>query len=220
MAVTAPVPIRPATIASATLPVAARLREVGGNLVLAALFLIAALPNARHFDNDLANATWVAGAFVMAAFSLVRFPPREVAADAGALIATGAMLVLPCLMRPGARSTGLVGVAAVGIELAGVIISQAGRIWMGRRFGLLPANRGIVATGPFRIVRHPIYLGWLLLTGGYAMAFPTWRNFAIGAATAPFMMWRIVLEERVLSRDPEYRAYRASVRWRLVPGVV
>ena len=95
MEVTAPVPIRPATIASATLPVAARLREVGGNLVLAALFLIAALPNARHFDNDLANATWVAGAFVMAVFSLVRLPPREVAADAGALIATGAALVLP-----------------------------------------------------------------------------------------------------------------------------
>lgn len=220
MAATAPAPIHAPLPASATRLLKPKLREIIGNLALAGFFVVAALPNARHFDDDLANAMWVAGAFVMAALSLVRFPPRHVATDAGALIATGATLVLPCFMRPAARAAGMLGAAALAIELAGVIVSQAGRIWMGRRFGLLPANRGIVSTGPFRVVRHPIYLGWLLLTIGYAAAFPSLRNFSIGAATLPFMMWRIVLEERVLSRDPAYCAYRARVRWRLIPGVL
>lgn len=221
MAAGAPLPIRaPATPSSAESILTARWREIGANIALAAFFLVAAFPNARHFDNDLANAVWVAGAFVMAVLSLVRVPPKHAATDASGLLATGATLLLPCLMRSGVRSTGLVAAVAIAIELTGVVISQVARIWMGRRFGLLPANRGIVSTGPFRFVRHPIYLGWLLLTAGYAAAFPAWRNFTIFAVTLPLMIWRVVLEERVLSDDPEYRAYRAKVRWWLIPGLV
>lgn len=220
MAATAPVSVHAPAPPSARPLLSPKLRQIAGNLALAASFLVAAIPNARHFDNDLANAIWVVGAFVMAAFSIVRFAPKDVATDPAALITTAATLVLPCLMRPVARSTGVLGAAAVGMELCGVIFSQAARIWMGRSFGLLPANRGIVCTGPFRLVRHPIYLGWLLLTAGYALAFPDWRNLLIVAATIPFMMWRIVLEERVLSRDPAYVRYRAQVRSRLVPGLL
>ncbi len=96
-------------------------------------------------------------------------------------------------------------------------LSQVARVYMGRSFGILPGNRGIVSKGPFRIVRHPIYLGWVLLTLGYLLAYPSWINFAIVLATFPFMMWRIVLEEELLSEDPEYRDYLARVHFRMLP---
>ena len=65
----------------------------------------------------------------------------------------------------------------------------AGWLYLGRRFGILPANRGLV------------------------------RDFALVALSVPFMVWRIALEEELLDRDPGYLAYRERVRWRLAPGM-
>jgi hypothetical protein len=49
------------------------------------------------------------------------------------------------------------------------------------------------------------------------MAFPSLLNFA---AMLPFMMWRIRLEEDLLTHDPEYHAYCEKTRYRIVPGVL
>jgi protein-S-isoprenylcysteine O-methyltransferase Ste14 len=113
-------------------------------------------------------------------------------------------------------------IATIGLilELLGVLLTQIARIYMGRSFGLLPANRGIVSNGPFRWVRHPIYFGWLILSIGYAMSYVSERNIALIVATLPFMVWRIDQEEAHLSADPEYRNYMDRVRYRLWPGVV
>jgi len=45
-------------------------------------------------------------------------------------------------------------------------------------------------------------------------------NLACLTATPVFVGWRMVLEERLLARDPEYRAYAQKVRYRLIPGIV
>ena len=90
---------------------------------------------------------------------------------------------------------------------------------MGRSFGILPGNRGIVSKGPFARVRHPIYAGWFVLTVGYLASYPSWMNCLIAMATLPFMMWRIQLEEDLLSADADYRKYRRLVPFRLVPGL-
>jgi protein-S-isoprenylcysteine O-methyltransferase Ste14 len=59
----------------------------------------------------------------------------------------------------------------------------------------------------------------LLLTVGYLASYPSWMNGLITMATLPFMIWRIRLEEGLLEADPEYRAYRQAVTFRLVPGL-
>jgi protein-S-isoprenylcysteine O-methyltransferase Ste14 len=107
----------------------------------------------------------------------------------------------------------------VVVELIGVIITQLARLYLGRRFGLLPANRGIVATGPFRYVRHPVYSGWFILTVGFMMAYPSAMNAAMLLLTLPFMMWRIALEEELLLYDPAYQAYAEQTPYRLIPGM-
>jgi protein-S-isoprenylcysteine O-methyltransferase Ste14 len=94
-----------------------------------------------------------------------------------------------------------------------------GKLSLGRSFGLIPANRGIVSTGLYRIVRHPIYLGYLLTHVGFVAANPAdWNLFILAAADIALMM-RAVREERTLAQDPAYRDYMQRVRWRIVPGV-
>ena len=73
-----------------------------------------------------------------------------------------------------------------------------------------PAIAGSCRRVRSRLVRHPIYAGWFLLTVGYLASYPSWMNCLITLATLPFMMWRIRLEEDLLEADPDYRKYRAS----------
>ena len=199
------------------------LRRALGDCTLAASFLVAMLPAGRELSFTLAgaaNVVWVTGAAIMAVMSFARFAPRSATVNSRTIVATGAMLILPCLMRPTSPSAGMLATTGLILELLGVLMTQIARVYMGRSFGLLPANRGIVSNGPFRWVRHPIYFGWFILSIGYAMSYASERNIALIAVTLPFMVWRIDQEEVLLSADPEYRRYVDRVRYRLLPGVV
>jgi len=201
----------------------AGLRRALGDCVLAVSFLLAMLPAGRELSFTLAgaaNIVWLIGAAVMAVMSFARFAPRSATVNLRTIAASGAMLILPCFMRPIDRSTGALATVGLVFELIGVILTQVARVYMGRSFGILPANRGIVSKGPFRWVRHPIYFGWLILSIGYAMSYANPRNTILIVATLPFMVWRIDQEEAHLSADPEYRGYMVHVRYRLLPGVI
>jgi protein-S-isoprenylcysteine O-methyltransferase Ste14 len=195
-----------------------RIRHALGNLLVAASFVVAAIPNATHFFRGPADAIWTIGAMLMAAMSLVRIAPKAARIDLRAFLSTAfPVFLLPCLLRADSASSGLLAFAGVSLELFGVAFSQVARVYMGRSFGILPGNRGIVSKGPFSLVRHPIYLGWFVLTVGYVASYPSWLNCLITLATLPFMMWRIRLEEDLLVADPDYRAYCRMVPFRLVP---
>lgn len=201
----------------------AGLRIAAGNCLLAFSFFIAMIPAARALSwsiAGLANAVWLSGAAIMGILSLVRTPPRSTMVNLGTIIATGAMLILPCLMRPIGPSAGSLALAGVALEFFGIALTQLARVYMGRSFGVLPANRGVVSSGPFSWVRHPIYFGWIVLSIGYAMSYPSARNVLLIAVTLPFMVWRIEQEERHLREDPEYLYYQRRVRFRLCPGVI
>jgi protein-S-isoprenylcysteine O-methyltransferase Ste14 len=197
-----------------------QIRHVVGNVLVGLSFIVAALPNARRCFRSPADAIWTIGAVLMAAMSLVRVAPKAARLDLRAFLSTiFPVFLLPCLLRANNASSGLLAHSGVALELCGVVLSQAARLYMGRSFGILPGNRGITSKGPFRLVRHPIYAGWLLLTIGYLASYPSWMNCLITLATLPFMVWRMRLEEDLLEADPEYRAYRQIVMFRLVPGV-
>lgn len=213
----------PAPVAAVTRVTFAGLRRALGDCVLAGSFLLAMLPAARALSFTLAgaaNVVWLTGAAIMAVMSFARFAPRTSAVNWRTLAATGGMLILPVFMRPTAMSTGALATTGLIFELFGVVLTQVARVYMGRSFGILPANRGIVSKGPFRSVRHPIYFGWLILSLGYAMSFASERNILLMAMTLPFMVWRIGQEEVHLSADPEYLRYMKQVRYRLWPGVL
>ena len=73
--------------------------------------------------------------------------------------------------------------------------------------------------GPFGLVRHPIYLGWLLMT--FATPTMTINRLLFAAISSAYLVVAIPWEERSLAAafGDRYRAYQARVRWRLIPGV-
>lgn len=75
------------------------------------------------------------------------------------------------------------------------------------------------AAGPYGVVRHPIYLGWLLVVFGVPEMNGTRLTFAV--VSSLYLVLAIPFEERSLveSSGGAYRDYQARVRWRLVPGV-
>lgn len=112
-------------------------------------------------------------------------------------------------------------------ELVGVVLQVASMAWqftakvfLGRSFGLLPAQRGLVMTGPYRLVRHPIYFGYLIGHVGFLLANFSWRNAAVLALAYVAQVYRIHCEEAVLAAgSSDYRGYQRRVRWRLLPFV-
>jgi protein-S-isoprenylcysteine O-methyltransferase Ste14 len=196
------------------------MRHTIGNLLVAASFIVPVLPKAAHFFRSPADAIWIVGAVMMGAMSLVRFAPTAARLDVRAFLATlFPVFLLPCLLRANVPSVGMLALIGVSLELIGIALSQVSRLFMGRSFGILPGNRGIVSKGPFHLVRHPIYTGWFLLTLGYLCSYPSATNCIITLMTVPFMMWRIRLEENLLDADPEYREYRRLVPSRIIPGL-
>lgn len=105
------------------------------------------------------------------------------------------------------------------IASAGLMIVVLGKLSLGRSFGLTPANRGVVSTGLYKFLRHPIYLGYLITHLGFVIANPANWNWCILAAADVALMLRAICEERTLAQDPEYRSYMQRVRWRVVPGL-
>ena len=193
------------------------LRQAAANLGLAILFFGSLAPGALHYGTGVANLIWAVGAALMGVLSLVRIPPNAAMVNLRSILAVAGMTLVPAQIRPTVASVGALASCAVILELFGVVLSQLGRLYMGRSFGLLPANRGVVTTGPFQLMRHPIYLGWFILTVGYVMAYPNVLNALAVIGTLPFMVWRIILEEELLCEDPSYRAYTERVRYRLIP---
>jgi protein-S-isoprenylcysteine O-methyltransferase Ste14 len=78
----------------------------------------------------------------------------------------------------------------------------------------------VIATGPYAVVRHPMYASGSLYVFGTPLALGSYWGFLALAAMMPFLLWRLLDEERILTRDlPGYAEYRQRVRHRLVPMV-
>jgi len=108
--------------------------------------------------------------------------------------------------------------ALVLVTLAAVL-SFASLVALGRRFGIRPALRGLATGGPYRLIRHPMYLAYLVADVGYNLQEWNSGTALLTAAGWVSLLGRIHAEERVLGRDPGWSAYAASVRYRLLPGV-
>lgn len=109
---------------------------------------------------------------------------------------------------------------ALGIQLAGMAWQLWAKLTLGRCFGLLPAHRGLVMAGPYRLVRHPIYAGYLISHVGFLLANMSVRNCVVFSLLYALQAVRVEREEAMLaSSAPTYGHYMAHVRWRWVPGV-
>jgi protein-S-isoprenylcysteine O-methyltransferase Ste14 len=98
-------------------------------------------------------------------------------------------------------------------------LSLASLLTLGRSFGIRPAVRSLAMTGPYRLVRHPMYLSYVLADIGYNLDEWNVGTLLLVLAGWVAMVHRIRAEEQVLSRNEAWAGYRNVVRYRLVPGL-
>jgi protein-S-isoprenylcysteine O-methyltransferase Ste14 len=98
-------------------------------------------------------------------------------------------------------------------------LSIASLLSLGKRFGVFPALRGLMTRGPYRLVRHPIYLAYILADIGYNLQEWNFGTALLVMAGWASLLYRVHAEERVLSQDAGWSTYVSLVRHRLLPGL-
>jgi protein-S-isoprenylcysteine O-methyltransferase Ste14 len=133
------------------------------------------------------------------------------------VVATGGWL--PLAARPNDGSPDLAQAVGVAFQMVGLSATCIGFLYLGRSFGVVAANRGLKVNGPYRLVRHPIYLSHATTSFGFLLANLGYYNAGLLLIVAVCQIMRIQAEERVLTDTADYSAYKARVRWRLIPGL-
>jgi protein-S-isoprenylcysteine O-methyltransferase Ste14 len=194
---------------------------------LAALSLIQWLGTVEHAFAHSSTPGWLDAGFglircgvvsAFLAFVITRGPARRPGREPLA-VAACAFAILPVFLLQSPGSSTSPALALGGEILAGVAAAWtlAAVLSLGRCFSVLPEARGLVTSGAYRFVRHPVYLGEFGACAGMLVASPTLRNVIAAAVFAAAQNVRMHMEEGALVAEfPEYRDYAARTP-RLVP---
>jgi protein-S-isoprenylcysteine O-methyltransferase Ste14 len=145
--------------------------------------------------------------------------PGQVAATPYAFFIAIMGMALPLFIRPAGGVALAPGALTAAIMSGGLLLNIVAKLFLNRSFGIVAANRGVKRGGPYRLVRHPMYAGYIVSEFGFLLASFTWFNLAIYGTAWLFQLLRIQEEERWLMKDELYRNFAATTRWRLVPGL-
>jgi protein-S-isoprenylcysteine O-methyltransferase Ste14 len=78
----------------------------------------------------------------------------------------------------------------------------------------------VIDTGPYAVVRHPMYAAAILYLAGLPLLLGSWIGLAVAPLFVAGMAPRAIAEERLLAQSlPGYADYMTRVRWRLIPGL-
>jgi len=138
-------------------------------------------------------------------------------AHAAAITATWLPFAFPLL--PGAPSRQGRQALADLLLICGLAWAVWSLRYLDRNISMLAQARDIVVQGPYRWVRHPLYIGELVASLGIAIAVNSYLALAVWTALCGLQVYRAVREEQVLSQAlPAYRSYRSRTA-ALLPGV-
>ena len=110
----------------------------------------------------------------------------------------------------------------ISVQVAAVLLAVWARVTFRRRSFHVAANPtegGLVTSGPYHFIRHPIYTAICLFTGAGVAAHWSWSTGAYGGLVIGSLVMRMFCEETLVAeRYPEYQQYAAST-WRMIPYV-
>ena len=160
--------------------------------------------------------------FIVLVIALTRPQPKLWDYSIASSMAVGASYAYPYAQviylrwSPGDVASPTVGLVLVTLAAG---LSFVSLLTMGRLFGVRPALRGLVTSGPYRFIRHPMYLSYMLADIGYNLQ--EWNFVTLLLVLVGWMslVYRIHAEERVLSQHTEWPSYVILVRYRLFPGI-
>ncbi len=136
-----------------------------------------------------------------------------------AIVATFIPFTLPFLSGPALNSLEILHVANV-IIIIGIVLSIYALGSLGKSFSIIPQARRLIKTGPYRVVRHPLYVGELIGVFGLALEGLTTLKIAIFLLLVVLQVYRALQEEKLLADVfPEYKEYSSKTA-RFIPGIL
>jgi protein-S-isoprenylcysteine O-methyltransferase Ste14 len=134
------------------------------------------------------------------------------------------LLVVPALDHRFGRSNmppsvALAGDGLMALGLLGVFFVFKENTFTSATIELAP-DQQVISSGPYALVRHPMYASALVLLLGIPIALGSWWGVLALFAILPALIWRLIDEEKFLARNlPGYVEYQQKVRYRLIPWV-
>lgn len=156
-----------------------------------------------------------------ALFIFLRPPSRKPSRNPIAWLACAGAILSVAFLHPPADDAAISAViAGEAIVILSVAFTFASVAFLGRCFGVLPEVRGLVMRGPYRIIRHPVYLGEIGAFLGFVVTSQHWLNLVPLAVFIASQHVRMRFEEAALTEEfpSEYGAYAARTP-RLIPGL-
>jgi protein-S-isoprenylcysteine O-methyltransferase Ste14 len=199
----------------------ARIGDLLARAVVSGLFLVLAINLLGDFQRTgrLTGLLLLVSELLVAVFTLARRQTLDVDRSRLALLLTAVSVAGPPLLRTSAQGGLVPDAVTVAVSVLGLMIVVIGKLALGRSFGIVPANRGVVTAGPYGFVRHPIYTGYLITHVAFLAAHPSLANAVILLIADAALVGRAFKEEQTLEKDTLYQAYCRRVSWHLIPGI-
>ena len=107
------------------------------------------------------------------------------------------------------------------ITIPGFVLMQAGEKYLAKQFSIevtLQIDHKLIQSGPYKVIRHPRYLGILVFFTGISLTFRSLLGIMLVIVLAAVLVWRVFAEEKMMHQEfgKEWEAYRAKT-WRLIP---
>ncbi len=136
-----------------------------------------------------------------------------------AIIATFIPFTLPFLGEPALNKPEIL-LAANVIIIISIVLSIYALGSLGKSFSIIPQARKLIETGPYRVVRHPLYVSELIGAFGLVLAGLTFAKIAMFLLLVALQVYRAFQEEKLLAKVfPEYREYSSKTA-RFIPGII
>ena len=107
------------------------------------------------------------------------------------------------------------------ITIPGFVLMQAGEKYLAKQFSIevtLQKDHKLIQNGPYKVIRHPRYLGIFVFFTGISLTFRSLLGIMLVMVLAAVLVWRVFAEEKMMHQEfgKEWEAYRAKT-WRLIP---
>jgi protein-S-isoprenylcysteine O-methyltransferase Ste14 len=181
--------------------------------------MVARMPAGLFGSHGFGDLLLLIGEGLVVVFFLIRRHTTNISQSPSEWLLAAAATWAPLMVVPGGKDHAFLPTFSVLVMLVGLLVQFHAKLTLARSFGMVPANRGLKTSGPYQIVRHPMYAGYLVMQLGFLALNPTWWNFAAYAICWTLQFRRLLAEERFLGRDPAYREYQSRVVYRILPGV-
>ncbi|MBV8879599.1 MAG: hypothetical protein JO332_06545 [Planctomycetaceae bacterium] len=155
-----------------------------------------------------------------AAFGALRLVERRPDPTAFASWTRAALVFVAMLIPLAANPEGrLIWSGGWWLAASGALLGILAVVALGSSFDVVPAVRGVVCRGPYKVIRHPGVTAVLIMAAGFLLVHWSVWNAAVLGLSLLVGVVTALLEEDLLRRDERYVDYSARVRWRFFPGV-